>query len=70
MDIELNYEQRARLQLISMYAGKSPARILLEAAEFLLTLDPECFQQSASGEAQKFLSAAELEARIAKILRR
>lgn len=70
MNIELNYEQRARLELISMHAGKSSARILLEAAEFLLTVDPECFRQSASGEAQKILSAAELEARFAKILRR
>jgi hypothetical protein len=70
MDIQLNYEQRARLELISLHAGKSAARVLLEAAEFLLTLDPECLKQPPADEEQAFLSNEQLEARFARILRR
>ena len=35
MDVELNYEQRAHLELISLHSGKPTAQLLIEAAEFL-----------------------------------
>jgi hypothetical protein len=67
MEIELTFEQRSRLELIAIHAGKSSAQMLVEAAEFLLNQDPECFQPPA--ETQKFLPEAELEARFNRILR-
>jgi hypothetical protein len=68
MEIELTFEQRSRLELISIHAGKSSAQMLVEAAEFLLNQDPECFQPPPA-ETQKFLPEAELEARFNRILR-
>ena len=69
MDIELNYEQRAQLELISMHAGTSPAHVLLEAAEFLLRLDPDTFLPQPDDKSQLFLTDAELEARFTRLLR-
>ena len=69
MDVELNYEQRAHLELISLHSGKPTAQLLIEAAEFLLTLDPEYLGRSTPNEPQTFLSDAEMETRFARLLR-
>jgi hypothetical protein len=68
MNVELNYEQRAHLELISVHSGKSTAQLLVEAAEFLLTLDPEYLGHSAATKPQTFLSDAEMETRFARLL--
>ena len=64
MDIELTSEQRSRLELIAVHAGKSPAQVLLEAAVFLLENDA-----AGSPQPQNFLSEAEMDARFTRILR-
>ena len=69
MDIELTSEQRSRLELIAMHAGKSPAKILLEAAMLLLDREAPHLGQPDQTEPQKFLSEAEMDARFTRILR-
>jgi hypothetical protein len=68
VDIQLNYEQRARLELLSIHSGKSIAQMLVEAAQLLLDADAADGQRR-PGEPQKFLSEAELDARFAQLLR-
>jgi hypothetical protein len=68
MEINLSFEQRSRLELIAMHAGKPSAQMLVEAAEFLMSHDPECFQPPPP-QTQRFLPEAELEARFTRILR-
>lgn len=68
MDIELDYEQRGRLELIAIHAGKPVAQMLVEAAEFLINRDPACFEPAPS-HPQRFLSDADMEARFTRILR-
>ena len=69
MDVELNYEQRAHLELIAVHTGKPVVQLLIEAAEFLMTLDPESLGRAAAPGSQTFLSDAEMEARFARLLR-
>ena len=69
MDIQLTSEQRSRLELIAMHAGKQPAQILLEAALFLLEQDPAHSASEDTADSQKFLSEAEMDARLSRILR-
>ena len=68
MDIELTSEQRSRLELIAMHAGKAPAQILIEAALFLLERDAA--RPEGNAKPQKFLSEDELNARFSRILGR
>lgn len=68
MEIELTFEQRSRLELIAMHAGKPSGQMLVEAAEFLVNHDLSCFQPPPP-ETQKFMPEAELEARFTRILR-
>ena len=68
MDLELNYEQRAHLELLAVHSGKPAPQLLIEAAEFLLTLDPEYLGRPAACASQTFLSNAEMEARFARLL--
>ena len=69
MDIELTSEQRSRLELIAMHAGKSPAQVLLEAALSLLEQDPAHSGLNDAADSQEFLSDAEMDARLSRILR-
>jgi hypothetical protein len=69
MDIELTSEQRSRLELMALHAGKSPAQILLEAATLLLDREAAHSGRPEPTEPQKFLSEAELDARFTRILR-
>ena len=43
MNVDLNYEQRARLELIAVYSGKSPAQVLIDAAQFLLNCEADYY---------------------------
>ena len=69
MDIELTSEQRSRLELLALHAGKSPAQILLDAAVFLLGREAAHPGQPDQTEPQKFLSEKEMDARFTRILR-
>jgi hypothetical protein len=69
MDIELNSEQRDRLELISVAAGKSSPEMLLETALFLLDRDAESSRKPGEGAEQKFLSKEELRTRFDQLLR-
>ena len=69
MNVDLNHEQRARLELISVYSGKSPERVLMDAAQFLLNCEADYYPPSRSTHPQQFLPEDELEARLARILR-
>ena len=64
MNVELNQEQTARLELISLHAGKRPAEMLLEAAQLILDSDRE-----QSARSQKFLPEEKMEERLADLLR-
>ena len=68
MNVELNFEQRARLELISIRAGKPTGQMLIEAAHFLLDSDAGYCRRCRPAEPQKFLRDEELEARFARIL--
>lgn len=67
--VELNYDQRARLELISIQAGKPAGQMLVEAAQFLLDNDAGCCQHCRPAESQMFLGDEELEARFMRLLR-
>jgi hypothetical protein len=67
MNVHLNYEQRARLELIAMYSGKSPEKVLIDAAQFLLNCEADYYP--ALPLPQQFVSEEELEVRFARLLR-
>jgi hypothetical protein len=69
MNVELSFEQRARLELIALHAGKPAAEMLVEAVQFLFDQDAQLCAPAIPVEAQTFLPEPELEARIARILR-
>jgi hypothetical protein len=69
VNIHINPEQRDRLELISILAGKPAGEMLVEAAQFLLDDDAGCCQHCRPGESQKFLRDEELEARFTRMLR-
>ena len=68
MNIELNPEQRSRLELLSMYVGISTSQMLVDAAHLLLDYDAGRCRHCRPAEPQKFLRDEELEARFARIL--
>jgi hypothetical protein len=74
MDVNLDREQRAQLELISMHVGRPPAQVLLDAALFLLSRDLQSLDLVASDASadgsQNFLSRHELDARFTQMLRR
>lgn len=67
MELRLNFDQRARLELIAMYAGTSPEQLLLEAAQTVL--DRDAADAPSPTSAQRFLSEVELDARFERLLR-
>ena len=70
MELELTPEQRGQIELLALYAGKTPAEVLLEAAEYLVDRaagvapTPQEF-----GGAPPILSREQLEQRFAQMLR-
>jgi hypothetical protein len=69
VDIELTHEQRDRLELIALLAGKSTAQALVDAAQFLLDRDAADTITPHPTKPQQFLSETEMDARISRILR-
>jgi hypothetical protein len=70
MNVDLNYEQRARVELIATYSGKSPERVLIDAAQFLLNCEADYYPPAPPAQTQQFLSEDQLEARFSRLLRR
>ena len=70
MNVDLSYEQRARLELISIHTGRPCADVLVDAAQFLLNCDADYYPPYRSAPTQQFLSEQELEARLVSILHR
>jgi hypothetical protein len=70
MDVELNREQRAQLELIAVYSGKPAAQVLLDTAQFLMNCEAGYFPPTRPVPAQRFLPEDELQARLARLLRR
>jgi hypothetical protein len=70
VNVELNFEQRARIELLSLVAGKPSSQLLLDAAMLLLDRDAGCCEHCRPASAQNFLGEEELEARFAQLLHR
>ncbi len=70
MDLDLNGEQRSQLELISLYAGKPPAQVLVDAATFLVERDAGLLDSVVPCGPQTFIADDELDARFAQMLRR
>jgi hypothetical protein len=69
MEVELTPEQRAQVELIALYAGKSPAEVLLEAAEQLIDRAAGVTPTPQEFGAPPILSREQLEQRFAQMLR-
>jgi hypothetical protein len=67
VNIELDYEQRARLELISIHTGKPPAQVLIDAAQSLFNHEFGC---SSAPTQAPILSEAALESRFSRLLGR
>jgi hypothetical protein len=68
VDIELTHEQRDRIELIALLAGKSTTQALVDAAQFLLDRDAADSSTPRLAEPQQFLSQSEMDARFSRIL--
>jgi hypothetical protein len=68
--IDLNFEQRARIELLSLVAGKPSSQLLLEAAMHLLDRDEGCCEHCRPAGPQNFLDDEALQARFAQLLHR
>jgi hypothetical protein len=71
VNVDLDFEQLAELELISLHAGKSPAQLLMEAAQLVLNRDAHLSDMihHPSGP-QRFLLDEDMELRLAQLLRR
>ena len=69
MELELTPEQRAQVELIAMYAGKSPAEVLLEAAEHLIDRAAGIAPTPQEFGAQPIFTREQVEQRFAQMLR-
>jgi hypothetical protein len=68
MKVDLNYKQRAQLELIAVYSGKTAAQVLVDTAQFLMNCEANYFPPTRPVPSQQFLPEDELEARIARML--
>jgi hypothetical protein len=69
MEVNLTPEQRGQIELIALYAGKSPIEVLLEAAEYLLDRAAGVVPTPQEFGAPPILSREQLEQRFAQMLR-
>ena len=69
MELRLNFDQRARLELIALYAGTSTEQLLMDAAQLVLDRDAADAPFPAPAYTQRFLSEVELDARLGRLLR-
>jgi hypothetical protein len=70
VNIDLDYEQRARLELISIHTGKTPGEVLIEAAQSLFNHEFGYSAPPSPGPTQQFVSEAALESRFSRLLGR
>jgi len=70
VNVELDYEQSARIELLSLYAGKPSSQLLVEAVILLLDRDAGHCEHCRPAAPQEFLGEEELEARFAQLLHR
>jgi hypothetical protein len=74
MELNLDGDQKAQLEMIALHVGKPPAQVLMDAALFLLSRDGSFLESlEADGPpelSQTFLNDCELDARFTRILRR
>jgi len=69
VELELSPEQRGQIELIALYAGKTPVEVLLEAAEQLLDRAAGVVPTPQEFGAPPILSREQLEQRFAQMLR-
>jgi hypothetical protein len=70
MELDLNFEQRARVELIAIHSGKPPAQVLVDAAQFLLNCEIDYYPPSPTPRSQQFLPEKDLERRFRRLLGR
>lgn len=70
MDLRLSYDQRARLELIAIHSGVTIEQLIIQAAELLLEADAADSPTAKQPGQQHFLSSAELDERLVRLLRR
>jgi hypothetical protein len=68
MELRLNFDQRARLELIAIHSGLTTEQLLLEAAQSVLDRDAAETAQPSAPHTQRFLSDVELQARFDRLL--
>jgi hypothetical protein len=68
MQVDLSYKQRAQLELIAVYSGKTAAQVLVDTAQFLMNCEANYYPPTRPVPSQQFLPEDEMEARIARIL--
>jgi hypothetical protein len=69
MELRLNFDQRARIELLAMHAGTSTEQLLLDAAQVVLDRDAADAPFPPASYTQRFLSEVELDARFDRLLR-
>ena len=70
MNVDLDFDQLAELELISLHAGKPPAQLLMEAAQLVLNRDAHLSDLFQPREPQRVLPEEDMELRLAQLLRR
>ena len=70
MEVDLTYDQRARVELIAIHTGRSAAQVLTDTAEFLLNCEADYYPPCDPAPSQQFLPDEALEARLSRLLRR
>ncbi len=68
MNVELDYEQSARIELLSLVAGKTPGEMLLDAATLLLDRDAGCCERCRPADSQTYFDDEQVQARFAQLL--
>ena len=69
MKVELNYEQSARIELLSIVAGKPSSQLLVDAALLLLDQDAGTCERCRMTQTLDFITDDKLEERLALLTR-
>ena len=70
MEIASSYEQRARIELLSLVAGTTPGEMLMDAAMLLLDRDAGCCERCRQTEIETTFCNEQVEVRFAQLLGR
>lgn len=68
MELRLNFDQHARLELIAIHSGVTAEQLLLDAVQSVLDRDASDAPRRSAPHTQTFLSDVELEARFERLL--